>query len=594
MRFFLSLLFVLAALASCRTRSAVSSPRSVEAVSARPALSAEAARRYSELFLEAVRWKEIDRYDAAHELFAEALRVDSGAPEALYEMALLKMESASAVDSAARAEGLRLLRKAVAGAPANDYYKETLANYLAGMGGYAEAIALCEDIVDRKPTSELLAMLVQLYEANGDDPGAIRALNRLQRIEGHSAELSMEKYQIYVRMGDEENAFRAIEELCAAYPFDLRYRVLLGDLYDREGHHERALDVYRDVLAAEPDNSFAQLSLLAYYKKAGADSLYLALLRDVALNPSTHSEARVEALKSYALGNTGNGADTAAVLRLFARVLELPQENRDVAQLCAQYMYAVKLPEDSLRPVVEKMLEVEPDYRDARLHLLQFALRDKDFARAVVLCRDGEVHAPSDLTFVYYHAVALSQLDRAAEAVEVLRQGAARTADQAGTPGDDPEMRSDLHALLGDLLHEAGQKAEAYESYDHALRHNPTNYLCLNNYAYFLSLDRTRLDEAETMSKRTVDANPDNPTYLDTYAWILYQKRQFTQARIYIDQTLRHATEAPGDASLYDHAGDIYLKLGERAQAARFWRTALKLSDDPALTRVLKKKLRIK
>ena len=66
-----------------------------------------------------------------------------------------------------------------------------------------------------------------------------------------------------------------------------------------------------------------------------------------------------------------------------------------------------------------------------------------------------------------------------------------------------------------------------------------------HNYAYFLSVDRKHLDKAEEMSYRTVKAEPENATYLDTYAWILFEKGKYTEARIYIDQALKNG----GDSS---------------------------------------------
>lgn len=88
----------------------------------------------------------------------------------------------------------------------------------------------------------------------------------------------------------------------------------------------------------------------------------------------------------------------------------------------------------------------------------------------------------------------------------------------------DRELASDVYALMGDVMHGVGLKEDAYAAYDHALAYNANNLLCLNNFAYFLSIDKRQLDKAERMSRRTVEAEGDNAVYLDTYAWILYLK----------------------------------------------------------------------
>lgn len=543
-------------------------------------------RRYNELFLEAVRQKEAERVDAQYELLDAALRLMPRAPEALYEMAMLKLSYSAYSDSVSRAQGDSLLWEAVRLAPDNLYYKESLATHLANNAKFRDAILLYEEIADAKNTEETLTTLIWLYEQSGDYPGAIRAIERLERLSGRSEALSLEKFQTYLAMRDDEHAYQAIEDLCAEYPLDLRYRVLLGDLYDQHGYHERALDTYRDVLAAEPDNSYAQLSLLAYYKAAGADSLYNALLDDVVLNPRTQSAARIEAMKSFVVDNVSRGTGGEEVATLFRKALARPQETGEMATLYAAYLVSTNAPQDSVVSALQRILSIEPDNSTARLQWLQIALQRNNMQEAAQICKDGVLYDPSEITYYYYEGTALYRLGRDGEAVATLQRGAGRIDDDT-----DPRLSSDLLAQLGDVLHDLGRDEEAYAAYDRSLEFNPANLTCLNNYAYFLSLSGTRLDKAEEMSRRTVAAEGDNATYLDTYAWILFQKKQYAKARAYIDETLRYAGDTPEDASLYEHAGDIYLRVAGYKAAAAHWRKALNLTNDAKQRTRLRRKL---
>lgn len=585
-------LLLLCLLASCHS-SQPTLPESAQREQAGDGMSIRLtdaeSRRFNQLFLEAIRQKEADHTDAEYELLQEALAIHPEDAEAVFEMALLKLSFSTYSDTLSRAEGDSLLRKAVRLDPDNKAYKETLGIYLANNAKYHEAIQLYEELAEQKPTSETLATLVWLYKQSGDYAGAIRTIDRLERIDGQSEALSMEKFQTYLAMKDDEHAYKAIEDLCAEYPQDLRYRVLLGDLYDQHGYHERAIEIYKDVLTAEPDNSYAQLSLLAYYKAAEADSLYLDLLHRVVLNPHTASEARIEAIKAYALDNVNRKADPAPVLQLFREALKQPQDSRDMGELCAYYMTALQLPSDSLIPVMRRILEVEPDYSKARLQLLQIMLQKDDMKQSVQICRDGELYSPSEVTYYYYEGVALFRLGRDREAMDALQRGAEHI-----TEDTDRELSSDLYAQLGDVFYENGLKQRAFEAYDQALSYNDRNLLCLNNYAYFLSLSRTDLDKAQRMSRRTVEAEPEDVTYLDTYAWVLHQMGQYAQARIYVDQMLRYADEASQTVSILDHAGDIYFRTGDRQKAVGFWKKALQISSDKADRARLLRKVRMR
>ena len=362
-----------------------------------PALPYEVQRRFDELFLEAVRQKEKGNYDAEHELLEGALRVHPDAPEALYEMALLKISFSGSADSLRRAAGEEMLCRAVELAPDNEYYKEALGSYYAQRRSFDKAVELYEELAAGNPSSENLSMLVGLYEETDNYQGAIRTLERLEKIEGKSETYSVEKFKIYTQMGDNQHAYAAIEDLCAEYPADLRYRVLLGDLYRQNGYNEMALAIYRDVLTLEPENSFAQLSLLAYHNTSGEDSLYNDLVRKVVLNPQTRPEAKVEVMKSFSADNLRRGEDSTRVLSLFKEALEQPQESRELAELYAYYIMSVKMPVDSLAPVMRRILDIEPDYSRARLQLLQILLRKDDMKAVAELCRDGRIYDPSQI-----------------------------------------------------------------------------------------------------------------------------------------------------------------------------------------------------
>lgn len=548
-------------------------------------LSYEQQRRFNDLYLEAVRQREKNNYDASYDLLTGALELNPDASEAVFDMALLKIAQGGAFDTTLVNEGDSLLRRAVDLAPANRFYKETLANELIRRADFKGATQLYEELAAVEPSEETLGTLMKLYEQTGNFQGAIQTINRLEDIVGPNEDLALEKFQMYISQKDDDHAYKTIEDLCAEYPNELKYRVLLGDLYFQNGHPEQAAMVYRDVLTSEPDNAFAQISMLAYYNQTHQDSLYQQMVREVVLNPQTQSDAKVEAMRGY-IGTTTQKGDSLAALPLFREALDQPQADRSLAELCAYYVAALDMPVDSLAPIMNKILEVEPDYKQARLQLLQIAINHQNQKEVLRLCREGINYSPSEIVFYYYEGATLLQQDRTEEALKVLYEGISRIDNES-----DKETASDMLSMLADIEHEKGRHEKAFSLYKQAADLNPNNLLCLNNYAYFLSLERRNLDQAEAMSRKTVDAEPQNSTYLDTYAWILYQNRRYQQARIYIDQTLKHTPNDEVSATLYLHAGDIYYRCGDRRSALAFWRKALNVSSDKKQRAQLRRKI---
>lgn len=123
----------------------------------------------------------------------------------------------------------------------------------------------------------------------------------------------------------------------------------------------------------------------------------------------------------------------------------------------------------------------------------------------------------------------------------------------------------------------------------------------MNNCAYFMAVDSLDLVKAELYASIATTGEPENPTYLDTYAWVLFTKKDYQQAREVMDKALEiyARTEKENDdssetkkehtasAEVYDHAGDIYFMTGDHRQAVEFWKQALEL--DPSNPKIRKK-----
>eukprot|EP00825_Cyclidium_porcatum_P010542 TRINITY_DN15399_c0_g1_i1.p2 TRINITY_DN15399_c0_g1~~TRINITY_DN15399_c0_g1_i1.p2 ORF type:complete len:149 (+),score=23.71 TRINITY_DN15399_c0_g1_i1:186-632(+) len=140
--------------------------------------------------------------------------------------------------------------------------------------------------------------------------------------------------------------------------------------------------------------------------------------------------------------------------------------------------------------------------------------------------------------------------------------------------------------MMGDIYHTKKQDALAYAAYDSSLVYNANNVGALNNYAYYLSVEKKNLDKAEEMSYKTIKVEPDNGTYLDTYAWILFEKGKYTEAKIYIDDAMKKG----GDKSdvVTEHCGDIYFMNGAREDAVKYWIKSREMGNK---SEILKKKI---
>ena len=538
---------------------------------------------YDAFFLEAMVQRQKGNNDAAFDLLRHCIKLNPKASEAYYYLAQYYLAMKN--DSVAQEYYL----KAAELEPDNATYLETVAQTYIGRQEFEKAITVVDQLYNQdKSREDLLEMLFELYQQTDNTEKAIETLNRIEAAEGKSERLSYTKSELYTKLGNKQAAIAEMEALARQYPNDLNYRGMLADMLLRNDEELQALKLYKEILAEEPDNTRAQISLRSYYRVQGETEKVDSMTEQVLLNKNTTTEQRIYLMRQMVSDSERDGGDSTKVLEMFHKMLAQPQQNADIATLCAAYMDLKKMPRDSVQDMLQMVLRIAPDNAAARLQLVSYAWDRKDQDEVISLCQDARQYNPEEMAFYYYQGMAYYQKDNHEKALEAFQNGIGVINEES-----NPAIVSDFYAVMGDLLHQKGMTREAYEAYDSCLQWKDDNVMCLNNYAYFLSENGEQLEKAESMSYKTVKAEPKNATYLDTYAWILFMQKRYAEAKIYIEQALQN--DSDGNAVITEHAGDIYVQNNDPERAVELWQQALK--KDPKnkiLIRKIKQKKYLK
>ena len=544
-------------------------------VLAQSSLTPEQQRKYDYFFLEAMRLKEKKDYASAFGLLQHCLDIHPNAASALYEVSQYYMFLRQVP------QGQEALEKAVASAPDNYWYSQGLASLYQQQNELDKAITLLEQMAVRFPgKQDPLFNLLDLYGRQEKYDEVISTLNRLEKHMGKNEQLSMEKFRIYLQMKDDKKAFQEIESLVQEYPMDMRYQVILGDVYLQNGKKQEAYDVYQKVLAAEPDNPMAIFSMASYYKQTGQEGLYQQQLDTLLLNKKVTPDTKVNVMRQMIVENEQADKDSTQIIALFDRIMKQEQDDPQIPMLYAQYLLSKNMEAESV-PVLEQVVDLDPTNKAARMMLVGTAGRKEDYKQIIKVCEPGIEATPDALEFYYYLAIAYNQAEQPDSVVSICKRALEHT-----TADSKKEVVSDFYSILGDMYHTQKQMKEAYAAYDSALVYNPSNIGALNNYAYYLSVERRDLDKAEEMSYKTVKAEPNNATYLDTYAWILFEKGNYAEARIYIDNAMKSDDEKSD--VIVEHCGDIYYMTGDVDGALSYWKKALEMGSE---SKTLKQKI---
>ncbi len=539
------------------------------------------------LFLDAVCSQLRGDDSTALRLLDSCRTVNPNAAEAFYRLAQQYTDMGN--DSLAT----QYLERAARLQPANDTYQESVAATYIQKRDYDSAIKAYENLYSHhRERTDVLDILARLYGAKKDYTRMLSTIERMEKIDGESDELTFMKMNVYEMRHDTKNAYRMLKALNDAHPNEPNYKVMLGNWLMNHSRRDEAFKCFQGALADDPQNAFALNSMYDYYRAGGDNASADELREKILFSSQTESKTKVTMLQQAIKESEQNGGDSVVVLNLFDRTMAASPKDADISNMKAMYMKLKGMPVDSVNAAFEHTLTFEPDNNMARIKLIQDKWEKKKWDEVIALSTAGTQYNPEDMTFYYFLGLAYFQKDDDHHALDALKRGADEIDDHA-----DPDMASDFYGVMGDILFKKKQQEEAFEAYDKSLKWKEDNIVVLNNYAYYLSELRRDLKRAEQMSFKTVQAEPTNATYLDTYAWILFLQKRYDEARAYIDRALQNDTDTVNGPSavVIGHAGDIYCMCGDTDRAVELWQRALKAGGDKAvLTRKIKtKKLKI-
>lgn len=540
----------------------------------------DSLQSYNYFFLEGVRQQEMGNLTAAFDLLRHARDLNPNAPEVYYLLAPYYVDLKDDTRSRAYYERATTLD------PENSSYIEKLGQLYVSQKDYPNAINAYEKLYAlNKARVDVLQILYQLYGSQNEFQQMINVLNRIEVLEGSSEQISLSKMQIYEQMGEKRKEYDELKSLVDSHPLDLNYKVMFGNWLLQNGKKKEAVKLYRNVLKEEPTNALAKLSLLDYYRTIGDQATVDVITQELLQSPKTEKETKIALLRQVISSNQqANVSDSAEVMKLFSQALSVPQTDADILMMKAAYMSLKKMPKAEINRVYEQAIDVEPDNSRARIALIQNIWDTGDYDKVIAICRPAQEYNPEEMVFYYFQGMAQYQKHENDAALQTFRKGVSQIKADS-----NPDVVSDFYALMGEILHEKGRLAESFQAYDSCLQWKPDNIAAMNNYAYYLSEANKDLPKAEQLSYKTIKAEPNNSTFLDTYAWILFQQKRYEEAKIYIDQAIRSDSTLTGVVK--EHAGDIYAMTGDIDKALEFWQQSLKGGNQSA---VLKKKIQLK
>jgi len=523
-------------------------------------LSDAVQRQFDYYFYEGLRLKENGQYDQSLETFLLCQSIDSLDAGVHSEIGLLD------VSIGLKVEGVKHMEKAVELQPANWWYSARLITLLSEQKNWKRAIEVASALQKKYPNKvEVYNVLASLYKQTKQLDKAIAAYDRLESLNGIEESLSFEKFRLYIQLNKPKKGVAEIDKLVNKYPTEARYRVLRGDIFMQQNMKEKAFEIYQQVLKDDPQDAYVYVSLSEYYKAANQPEKALESIVSALKNEQLDIDTKIEVLGQYVEKLVQDSTKFGETETLFKLLVERYPLEEQVHGYYARFLQYRKRNAEAISEL-ETMLNINPKNEQTWLQLIQLYLSDLNFKQLLLLTERAITNLPAIPQWYFYRAIAQYQTGDF--------QGALTT-NLTAIPLIKPEqtnLKSDFYSQIADVHFKLGQKEEAFTAYEEALKANPANIYVMNNYAYYLSLEKKDLKKAELMSAKTVELEPKNSTFLDTYAWILYQKGEYTLAKFYIEKAVDNLPKGEDSGVVLEHYGDILWMNGkDDAKALEMW-----------------------
>ncbi|TLX77108.1 tetratricopeptide repeat protein [Labilibacter sediminis] len=575
MRKILYFLLAISVLSGCKTLkdNVVHSNGPKEKVSV---LSAAQKRKFDYFFYEGQRLKMLGNIDKAKMYFIECLKVDSLSSTSYYELANIEINNQNY-------KGAQdLLSNSVRLSPDNKWYKILLGDLYQQNENIPKSIEVYESLVTQFPNSdEFTYILAQLYYKNKDYDKAIETYNILEKSIGINEVISLEKEKIYLEIGKKGLAYKEVEKLIEENPYEPRYYGFMGDVYMYNKELDKAEESYRKILELDPDNGLGYFSL-ANISLQRKDTLSFFNNFSKALNDNDlNLEVKFQRMLPFLMGNDfKNYAEDDKITSLFEQLTSVHNDDSRSHIYYANYLQNNDNKEKALEEYKKALVidksnpSVWQDMFFLEIDLAKFELLYVDAKEALLIFPDIPL-------FNLFHAMGAMQKEEYRVALKSLEHGIQFT-------GDNINLNGQFHSYLGDVLYNLKRPEEAFKSYQNALKVDENNVVVLNNYSYYLSVENQDLDKAERMISKCIELEPGNSTYLDTYAWVLFKRGRFFEAKYIIERAIDNG----GDTSdvIVEHYGDILYKNEDIDGAVIQWKKSLEMGNK---SEILTKKIEL-
>ena len=453
----------------------------------------------------------------------------------------------------------------------NKYFYLLAANIYNSMTAFDKSAAIYETMIrEVKGTEEYLFELAAVYQYANKFDEAIKVYNRAENELGINETSSLQKMRLYFEMGKTKEGMAEGEKLLNAFPDEERLVMGFAEIISQKGMRPDAIGYLEKFVASHPDAGSAKMLLAGLYRDNSQEQKARPLLTTLFDDSTVDLGSKLIVLGTYSaelnqnkVKNIPDPDKEAFALSLLEKLQKSNPSDVSVHVLGGD-LYLSTGKNREAQSEYSKAIETGEVNYEVWENLLYIEVQLEQYDNVIKHSDVALEMFPNQNKIYYFNGFANLQKRHYQEAIVALEQAKRLSSS-------NPKMVAELNSLLGEAYNATKAYEKSDKAYEDALAADPANEAVLNNYSYYLALRKANLEKAEKMSSLLIKNNPDNPTYLDTYAWVLYSRQKYKEARKVIERAI---STGNANATHFEHYGDILFQLGDVTGAVQQWEKA--------------------
>jgi tetratricopeptide (TPR) repeat protein len=548
-------------IAGCKPKEQVASTTTVQKDNpkTKKGLSEKDRVQFQSTFYDACKEKIKGNMEVAENLFKDCLKIDSSSAPVQYELASLYRFTGL------NDEALKYAKKASAKDPKNEWYQLLYIECLHNKRQYSDAAQAYEKLVKYVPGKpDYYIALADEYVYAKKPEKAAKVYEEYEKTFGKDESVSLKRVAVLREQNKLAEAEAVLKELIRDFPGEPRYFTYLAEIYQDKGEPEKAFSIYQESLKNDPNNPYIHLALADYYRQQKKDSLFFSEVKIAFTSPDMDIDNKVRILLSYYDMTETFPKYLGEAYELLDILTKTHPAEAKAWSVDGDFLYRDKRYKEA-KAAYEQVLETDKGKFPVWRSLLFCDAELNDMAALKKHSEEAMDLFPNQPVTYYFNGLANQRLKNYKTAIQSYLDGQEFVFD-------DIPLQTQFLSNLGESYNADKQYEKSDKAFEDALLLAPNDVGIMNNYAYYLSLRKTKLDRAEKLSARSLEIDAGSISYMDTYAWILYQQGKYENAKTWLDKALSKG--ADNRPAILEHYGDVLYKLNDKTKALEYWKKA--------------------